>query len=400
LAPAAQPGSNSWYQNAAQTAAGYDTATRGAVADLASDTWNAVKGAISFISPKPQSGEEQTAFDTAGIGGMYAHRLLAPLAKSAMSTLDIADAVHDINQSKDPTGTYLEIARKTASQGAAQALVALGTAGAAKAAPYVPDIVGDVVGKTGDAVTDITQGVEKAQAPAQAALRTGAAASTADAGVAASDTTGSIRTLLDKPIADLATKEAATYADINEASGTDLKSLYDLRTKLQDGLEDPTQIANEDKLSARLDQTEAQIKSGESQATANGVDPKTLADAKAQTQQRYAMEDVAKKIFNNKSVVKGNVAASAPESINVDSAIGQVEDLDNPSRFAPRGTPSRLQQAFGEDGAAQLKQGLYDAQKAGQTAIGRQQLLAKTGKVLTGVGVVGGAGYEAVKHLM
>jgi len=44
-------------------------------------------------------------------------------------------AIHDINQSPDPAGTYAKVAQDTAGQGAGQALLGIGTEGLIKAAP-------------------------------------------------------------------------------------------------------------------------------------------------------------------------------------------------------------------------------------------------------------------------
>jgi hypothetical protein len=281
------------------------------------------------------------------------------------------------------------------------------TAGAGGAGAEGEAIEGAAVAPEADAVTtaapkpgivkQVMQGEKVAQAPAQATLRSGAQASAADAGVAAGDTTGGIRTLLDDPIENLSKLERESYDKINEASGTDLKSLYDHANDVQEALEDPTNIANRTSLQKDLQGTQSQIAEGEAKATENGVDPDTLNDAKAKTQQRYAMENVNQKLFNNESVVKGNVGHGAPETINVDSAIRQVENLDKPSRFAPRGTPSRLQQALGEDGAKNIKQGLYDAQKQGQTALSRQQFAGKILQWGERLGGVGAAGYGVYK---
>lgn len=394
---AAPSGSKDTWTNwsADQPLTSYGAATRGAVGGLIDDTLNAVKGAVSFFDPRPQNDGEKSATAVTGPGGLYMYRMLnslSPVARAAIHPTEIAAAIHEINSSKDPTGTYLKIAQKTASQGAGQAVTALGTAGVAKALPAVAD----VAGKTVDAVknSDIVQGAGKAQAPATSALRAGAEASAADAGVAAGDTSGSIRSMLDDPIEELSTKERASYDTINKASGTDLKSLYDHANDVQDALDDPTNIAQRTVLQKDLQTTQSQIADGEAKARANGVDPDMLNDAKEMTKQRYAMETINQKLFNNESVVKGNLEHGAPESINVDSAIRQVENLDKPSKFAPRGTPSRLQQALGEDGANSLKQGLYDAQKAGQSAVTKQTIAKWVGGVAAGA-----VGAREISHL-
>jgi hypothetical protein len=235
-------------------------------------------------------------------------------------------------------------------------------------------------------ISKLVKGEKVNQPQAQSALRQSAQASAQDAGVEATQDTSGIRTLMDQPIDSLAAKESAAYDTLNDAAETDLKSLYDHQSELQDALEDPNQIANKKALQSEFTQTQSQISDGEAKVTDKLGDnaPDMLSKAKAMTQQRYAMEDVTKKLFNNESVVKGNVAHDVPESINVDSAIRQVESLDKPSRFAPRGTPTRLQQAFGADGAKALKQGLYDAQKMGQSAVNARTMLKWGGGFLAG----------------
>jgi hypothetical protein len=104
------------------------------------------------------------------------------------------------------------------------------------------------------------------------------------------------------------------------------------------------------------------------------------------------MEVGDQKLFNNESVVKGNIQHGESEEINVDSAIRNAENLDKPSKFAPRGTPTRLQQMFGEDGAKAFEQGLYDARKAGKAVMTRNTIV----KTLVG----GGVGIEALKKIL
>jgi len=244
-------------------------------------------------------------------------------------------------------------------------------------------------------VQQVVKGEKVAQAPAQSAMREGAAASAKDAGVEAPATTSQpMRTVLDKPIKDLAVKERGTYDAINEAAGVDLKDLYDHASDVAEALDDPVNIVNRDKLQADLVRTNMRIGQAEDKAAEAGIPPDALQKAKAMTQQRYAMQTFKQKVFNNESVVSGNMEHGAPETINVDSAIKQVENLDKPSKYAPEGSPSRLVQALGDKGAKALKQGLYDAQKAGETALNRQKLA----KWLGG-GAVAGAGtlYELLK---
>jgi hypothetical protein len=370
-----------------------DTIWQG-VKETGQDVWGAIKGAATTVFPGQgqlvDSIKDATpafhAYENArqqGAGVMDSLHAASDVMESHQDALDaLSQRIADFK--KTPT------AATTRAIGDAAALatsIYLGGKIGAPVAEDVPEAAAiskpSLIQRTFNPKGEVN--TPSAQPGAQAALRSGASASAADASVEAGAQGGSIRSLLDDPIKNASTAERGMYDSINEASGTDLKSLYDLRSKLQDGLEDPTQIANEDKLQTRLEQTESQIKTGEAQAKENGVDPDTISKAKAATQQRYAMENVKQKLFNNESVVSGNVAHGAPESINVDSAIRQVENLDKPSRFAPEGTPSRLQQAFSEDGAADLKQGLYDAQKAGKTAVARQNIARWVGLPVLGL---------------
>lgn len=302
----------------------------------------------------------------------------------------VGSRVRSISEGARPGGDLATPLGETAADAANIGVAsAVGGMGSAEGAPEAAE------------TRDITQRVRQAVSPkaatqpgARSALRQGAAASATDAGVAGAggDTSGSIRTLMDEPIAQASKIEDKLYKTVNDAAGTDMKSLYDYREEIQQAIEDPANLGQKSALQNELATTDASIADGEAnvQDRLGAGASKLLNDAKAATQQRFAMEEGAKKIFNNESVVSGNLKHGAPESINVDAAIKQVENLDKPSKFAPRGTPTRLQQMFGEDGAASLKQGLYDAQKAGQKVASRNDILKIIG--VTG-GALGGA-YE------
>ena len=267
---------------------------------------------------------------------------------------------------------------------------------AAEAAPEAENVAEP---KEPGIVSKLAKGENVNQPQAAGAFRNAAQASADDASVTAADTP-SIRNLMDQPIENLAANERTAYDTLNDAAGTDLKSLYDRQSDLQDALDDPTQIANKTAIQNELKTIQSQITDGEANVTEKLGDdaPDLLNKAKGMTQKRYAMEDAAKKLFNNESVVNGNAAHGAPESINVDSAIRQVENLDKPSRFAPRGTPTRLQQWLGEDGAKTLKQNLYDAQKLGQSAITARKWAKWLSIGSVALGIVN-PGYKIVKGL-
>ena len=233
-------------------------------------------------------------------------------------------------------------------------------------------------------IQQVVKGEKVAQPAAQSAMRGAATAAAEDTGVTAGQSQG-IRGLLDDTIAKAATKERGLYDTLNKAAGADMKDLYDRQEELLEALDDPTNVHNRKALADELSITQKAIKVHEDEARLNGVDPGSIKQATASTQQRYSLQDLKAKLFNNESIVQGNVEHGAEESINVDSAIKAAEKLNKPSRFAPEGSPTRLQQALGKNGASKLLDNLYAAQKQGQTALKRQQLAKWIGGAI-GVG--------------
>ena len=62
---------------------------------------------------------------------------LESIGKIPSQVAQVPAAIHDINQSVDPLGTYAKVAQETAGQGAGQALMGLATEGIAKTAPTI-----------------------------------------------------------------------------------------------------------------------------------------------------------------------------------------------------------------------------------------------------------------------
>lgn len=250
----------------------------------------------------------------------------------------------------------------------------LADAGEAEASEVAANVAKNAAPKAPGPIQQILKGEKVAQPQAQSALRSGAEAATKKAGVQAGESP-SIRTMLDEPIEKASAKETSLYQAVNKAAETDMKTLYDWRERLHDALDDPAQISQRKDLQQELAETNTKINWGENNVkTKLGKDAGQLIDqAKAATQQRYAMEEGAKKLFNNESVIKGNAAHGAEEKIDVDAAIKNAENLDKSSKFAPRGSPTRLRQMFGEEGALKFKQSLYDAKKLGAKALTKQQ---------------------------
>lgn len=241
-----------------------------------------------------------------------------------------------------------------------------------------------------------------AQPEAQSALRTAAGASATDAGVASAKTGAlpaegvGFRTMMAQPIQKAAVAERGLYDTLNTAAETDLKDLYERQEDIQDALDDPTNVGQRKALQTEAATNQTKINWAENNVkTSLGVDAqKLLRQAKDATQQRFAMEAVENKLFNAEGVVKGNVAHGAAETLDVDNAIKQAELLDKPSKFAPRGSPTRLQQAFGVSGAKALKDSLYAAKASGQKALTTQRVL----EIVGGAGTLAGTAWGILKH--
>ena len=107
--------------------------------DVAQGTKDAIKGVYDSVAKPPQDAGEIGVFLLGGPPALQTYRMLRGLGHTASDATHVAAAIHDINQSPDPLGTYANAAEKTAAQGAGQALVAIGTEGAAKAAPAIAD---------------------------------------------------------------------------------------------------------------------------------------------------------------------------------------------------------------------------------------------------------------------
>lgn len=191
----------------------------------------------------------------------------------------------------------------------------------------------------------------------------------------------------------------ALYQTVDDAANTDFKALYDKLDAAHDAAREAG-IGSPEEAKAQLNikNTQDAIDDAKKVAAQSGVPnvDKILSQADAKFAETQANKDLNSKFFGN--VIEGNVKHGAPETINVDKAINVLEQMDKPNKYGL----SRLQQtSLGPKGAFELKQALYDAQKAGQKALDARVLRNAIAKwALGGGGVLGGASvtYEALKH--
>lgn len=174
----------------------------------------------------------------------------------------------------------------------------------------------------------------------------------------------------------------ALYRTVDDAAKTDFKGLYD---KL-DAAQDDARLAapgspEEAKAQLNIKNTQDAIDDAKDIAAKSGVKDidGTLRAADKKYTETQANKDFNSKFFGSQGVINGNVAHGAPETINVDAAIKVLENMDKPNRYGV----SRLQQtSLGPKGVAELKQVLYDAQKAGNNAMSSRELRNTIGKFI------------------
>ena len=143
--------------------AGVVGATVHGLSDVAQGTKDAIKGAYESFATPPQDAGEKGVFLLGGPPALQTYRMLRGLGHTASDATHVAAAIHDINQSPDPLGTYANAAEKTAAQGAGQALVAIGTEGAAKVPGAISDVAAGVkpaLAKAGNAATAVGESLD------------------------------------------------------------------------------------------------------------------------------------------------------------------------------------------------------------------------------------------------
>ena len=112
----------------------YANATLSGVQSIGQGVRSAVQGAAAQFAPPETAGEKVAAMMP---GILPAYRIARGFIQSAGQATQVPSAIHDINQSADPLGTYANVAQQTAGQGAGQALTALATEGMARSAQVI-----------------------------------------------------------------------------------------------------------------------------------------------------------------------------------------------------------------------------------------------------------------------
>lgn len=392
----------------------YGAATKAGFDSVAQSTIDSIKGAVSSLSPKPQDNNEQAALGAGGIGGMYAYRLINTLkgmGRTALQAHEIAGAVHDINASQDPLGTYLKILQKTSAEGAGQALTALAGEGVVKSIPFAGEAVSNAAAKGATAAKDaaigatdtvadvakqIVKGKNVVNPQTSEALRAGVKAGGDTAGL--NTVQGqSLRDVMEEPIEKLHAQAKESYKQVDDAAGFDVKAekaqLANDQYKMKQLGNTDADVTQRGNLTESINDSEQRIADAEAKMRSEGIDPK-LADA--QFKKASAAEEFRDKIFHNQSVIKGDVDAGQPETVDVDAAVRESQKLMDKDKFGD----SRLEQFMGKDGAAQYMKDLRSLQQQGVHAMKVQaiaKMVAKVAAHAVGYGAAGALGYETFK---
>jgi hypothetical protein len=257
-----------------------------------------------------------------------------------------------------------------------------------KVAPKVVSAATKVVKATGalpDIVEQVAKGEGIAQPQAETALRRAASTGSREAGLSTVQPQ-SLRTVLEDPIESLESQAKAQYRQIDRAAGTDFKALNDKLSNTEYQIRQLTETEEDVAKEAQLEKSRTalieKIEAAKQEALKNGVDPKTLDAADQSFKQANALKDVEAKVFKNTSVIKGNVVHGTTETVNVDAAVKALQKLQDIEKFGG----SRLEQAFGQEGAKAVLDDMYSAQRAGVKAMTRQQWATRIAKLGLTVG--------------
>lgn len=182
----------------------------------------------------------------------------------------------------------------------------------------------------------------------------------------------SLMTQLEPSIGNVLSDAKASYAALDDAAGTNVKKLYDDMDFFDDKVRDSVPGSPEEaKWENARNETLKSIEDAKTAITdkmgKNGM--KILDKADKLYTRAQALKDVQKNIFQNPSIIHGDVRFGTPETVDVDAAINALKKLQFNTKY---GAP-RLEQALGKSGADELMNDLYAAQRAGVKALSKQR---------------------------
>lgn len=212
-------------------------------------------------------------------------------------------------------------------------------------------------------VQQILKGKNVGQSQAQDAIRQAAKAGSDGLSTVQGN---SLRATLDEPIAALHDQAAASYKQLDDAVGFDLKAekaqLANDQYKLSQLGNTDADVTQRGNLVEAINDSQSRIADAEKTLSDKGIDPRV---ADQQFQKAKAAEEFRDKVLHNQNVIEGNAAQGQPESVNIDAAIRESQKLMDKDKF---GT-SRLEQFMGKDNAAKYMSELRRYQQQGIHAV-------------------------------
>lgn len=226
-------------------------------------------------------------------------------------------------------------------------------AGGAETEAATAETEGAAIPKPG-IVKQVWQGKNVAEAPAQAAIREAVGGNEA-----------SLQRVLEKPIVEARAAKNAAYAKIGEAQESAKPQVARLEAidKELDGIDETLQPERAGSLEDERAAITKQL--GET----GGADPQLLKQANEANKTYKGMQLMEKRILKNPRIVEGDITHGTPETVNVDRAIVELKKMET-TRWG-----NQVEQAFGPEGASQLLDKLYAAQRAGAHAVKVRQFL-------------------------
>ena len=233
-------------------------------------------------------------------------------------------------------------------------------------------------------VQSLVKGADVAQAPAQEATRTAMKTGGAEVGLNTVQPAG-LRTLAEEPINAVNGLKKGIYGQVDQAAGTDLKTLFGKLDAINDKIDlEASGSPEEARLEAQRTSQMQTIEDAKQVARSKGVNVDKLLDQGDDLHTReMALRDFQKGFLKNTGIVPGNATSGTPETINVDSAVKAAQKLQDNTKY---GADGRLAQALGKDGAKKFLDDLYAAQRLGVKAMDTQALF---GKILKGLEIAG-----------
>ena len=176
----------------------------------------------------------------------------------------------------------------------------------------------------------------------------------------------SMRNVLQDVSEDIQGRGKQIYQALDKATDNKFTTYTDRLSKINDRLSDliPDTTEADDSAIERLEQQKSELETSQAQMFENlkdgGIDPKIVDDAKAHWRQAMALRDVDQAL---RMSTTGNAGFGAREVVDPTKLVNRLEKLN----VARDNAPSRLEQAFGKEGADSLMKDAYAAGKAKRT---------------------------------